>query len=84
MAEPKTKTATTPAAPYTTVETKTFKISGPIEITITTSIQSNVPPVAAEPQREAGDFGDALRNVLGKLATMMMQAQAQGAADGSN
>lgn len=70
MADP-----TTPAdpnkGPYTSTETKTYKITGPIEITITTKYESSHVPTPADrgSTEDATSFLDALQ----PLATMILR-----------
>jgi hypothetical protein len=48
--------------PYTSTETKTFKIVGPIELTLTTKYDSShVPPTPAARAAESDGLMDALR-----------------------
>lgn len=72
-----TEPASAPApekGPYTSSETKTFKITGPIEVTITTKVEStHVPSWPPPPAPVSVASGDAILKALQPIAEMILQ-----------
>jgi len=75
MPEP-TPAAAAPKGPFTSTEVKTFKISGPIEITLTTTYNSShVPPPPSGEGRERSLF-DALQPIAEMILSKLDEIRA--------
>jgi len=58
--------------PFSSVETRTFKIAGPIEVTITTRYESSHVPPVSEPRESSSSTASAVMNMLKPLAEMIL------------
>lgn len=65
-----------PKGPFTSTEVKTFKISGPIEITLTTTYNSSHVPPAAPSSGGDGRLFDALRPIVEMIMAKLDEIRA--------